>query len=77
MLHVVCAEGRENVLTILLSKKTLCLNLRNNYNETALMLAASKGYRDCVEVLLVHNHNVSACLFCSDSSVLPIVHFML
>lgn len=58
LLHAACANGRENVLSMLLNQKKLCINLRNRYNETALMMAARNGYKDCVEVLLLSNHRV-------------------
>lgn len=53
LLHAACSEGRENVLTMLMNQKELCINQRNGYNETPLMVAAQSGYKGCVELLLV------------------------
>lgn len=77
MLHVACANGRESVLTLLLNQKGLCLNIRNAYNETALMLAAGNGYRDCVEIMLVHTQSCPLEIHCKNNnnlSAMDIAH---
>lgn len=67
MLHAACKNGRENVVHFLLKNDSLCVNLRNGYNETALMLAAGNGYRDCVQHLLGNNLKCKIELFCKNN----------
>ncbi|XP_045137601.1 cortactin-binding protein 2-like isoform X3 [Portunus trituberculatus] len=67
MLHAACKNGRENVVHFLLHKKSLCVNLRNGYNATALMLAAENGYLECVKHLLANNSTCKIELSCKNN----------
>ncbi|XP_063862772.1 integrin-linked protein kinase-like isoform X2 [Scylla paramamosain] len=67
MLHAACKNGRENVVHFLLKINSLCVNLRNNDNETALMLAAGHGYKDCVQHLLENNFRCKIELHCKNN----------
>ena len=58
LLHAACSNGREKVLLMLLKETSLCVNLRDYYNETPLMMATANGYMDCVQILLINTHRV-------------------
>ena len=57
-LHWAAAQGFEELIDILLDNKVL-LNVRNNYQQTPLIIALIGGHESCIEKLLKRRADVS------------------
>jgi ankyrin repeat protein len=53
-------SGHKNIVKLLLSKKSVLVDLKNRLNQTALMCASSKGHLQVVELLLAANVDINA-----------------
>ncbi|XP_071111894.1 serine/threonine-protein phosphatase 6 regulatory ankyrin repeat subunit A-like [Haliotis cracherodii] len=58
-LHLACKKGDLDRLTCILSESLVNLNIRGQYGRTPLMMAAEKGHRQVIDLLVTQGADVS------------------